>query len=147
MLTLTPLTRLIVSLSLMFNAAWVQAEVSLTDAWVRGSHPGQSVGAAYVTLTSPHDVTLVFVETERAGSVEMHSMTMQGGVMKMRSLDALAVPAGKPVKLAPGGLHLMLFDLDSPFKAGEQVKFRMCFKDKQGKISDQWVTMPVKMAP
>jgi copper(I)-binding protein len=125
----------------------VQAEVKLTDAWVRASNPGQSVGAAYVTLSSPQDVTLVYVETERAGSVELHSMTMQNGIMKMRSVEALPVPAGKPVKLAPGGLHLMLFELPAPFKAGEQVKFRLCFKDKQGKITDQFVTMPVKSAP
>lgn len=124
-----------------------QAEVKLTDAWVRASNPGQSVGAAYITLSSAQDVTLVYVETERAGSVEMHSMTMQNGIMKMRSMEELPVPAGKPVKLAPGGLHLMLFELPTPFKAGEQVKFRLCFKDKQGKITDQFVTMPVKAAP
>lgn len=124
-----------------------QAEVKLTDAWVRASNPGQSVGAAYVTLSSAQDVTLVYVETERAGSVEMHSMTMQNGIMKMRSMETLPVPAGKLVKLAPGGLHLMLFELPTPFKTGEQVKFRLCFKDKQGKITDQFITMPVKAAP
>lgn len=143
----TFLCRLITS---VFLAGWlgvVHAEVKLSDAWVRASNPGQSVGAAYVTLSSAQDVTLVYAETERAGTVEMHSMTMQNGVMKMRSMEELPVPAGKPVKLAPGGLHLMLFELPTPFKAGEQVKFRLCFKDKQGKITDQFVTMPVKAAP
>jgi periplasmic copper chaperone A len=65
----------------------------------------------------------------------------------MRSMEELPVPAGTPVTLAPGGLHLMLFELPTPFKASEQVKFRLCFKDKQGKITDQFVTMPVKAAP
>lgn len=139
--------KLLASLCLLASTAFAHAEVKLTDAWVRASNPGQSVGAAYLTLTSPQDVTLVYIETERAESVEMHSMTMQNGVMKMRSMEALSVPAGKPVKLAPGGLHLMLFELPTPFKAGEQVKFRLCFKDKQGNITDQFVTMPVKAAP
>lgn len=139
--------KLLASLCLLASTAIAYAEVKLTDAWVRASNPGQSVGAAYLTLTSPQDVTLVYIETERAESVEMHSMTMQNGVMKMRSMEALSVPAGKPVKLAPGGLHLMLFELPTPFKAGEQVKFRLCFKDKQGNITDQFVTMPVKAAP
>lgn len=139
--------KLLASLFLLASTAIAHAEVKLTDAWVRASNPGQSVGAAYLTLTSPQDVTLVYIETERAESVEMHSMTMQNGVMKMRSMEALPVPAGKPVKLAPGGLHLMLFELPTPFKAGEQVKFRLCFKDKQGNITDQFVTMPVKAAP
>lgn len=141
------LLRLITACCMLACTAQAHAEVSLSEAWVRASHPGQSVGAAYVTLTSPADVTLVYIETERAGSVEMHSMTMQGGVMKMRSMESLPLPAGKPVKLAPGGLHLMLFELPTPFKVGEQVKFRLCFKDKQGKITDQFMSMPVKEAP
>lgn len=139
--------RLVASLCLLGFLGIAHAEVKLTDAWVRASNPGQSVGAAYVTLSSTEDVTLVYAETERAGTVEMHSMTMQNGIMKMRSMEELPVPAGKPVKLAPGGLHLMLFELATPFKAGEQVKFRLCFKDRQGKITDQFVTMPVKSAP
>lgn len=141
------LSRLVTSVFLIGWLGIAHAEVKLSDAWVRASNPGQSVGAAYVTLSSAQDVTLVYAETERAGTVEMHSMTMQNGVMKMRSMEELPVPAGKPVKLAPGGLHLMLFELPTPFKAGEQVKFRLCFKDKQGKITDQFVTMPVKAAP
>ncbi len=141
------LSRLVISVCLIGWLGVAHAEVKLSDAWVRASNPGQSVGAAYVTLSSAQDVTLVYAETERAGTVEMHSMTMQNGVMKMRSMEELPVPAGKPVKLAPGGLHLMLFELPTPFKAGEQVKFRLCFKDKQGKITDQFVTMPVKAAP
>lgn len=139
--------RLVASLCLIGFLGIAHAEVKLTDAWVRASNPGQSVGAAYVTLSSADDVTLVYAETERAGTVEMHSMTMQNGIMKMRSMEELPVPAGKPVKLAPGGLHLMLFELATPFKLGEQVKFRLCFKDKQGKIAEQFVTMPVKAAP
>jgi len=141
------LSRLVTSVCLIGWLGIAHAEVKLSDAWVRASNPGQAVGAAYVTLSSAQDVTLVYAETERAGTVEMHSMTMQNGVMKMRSMEELPVPAGKPVKLAPGGLHLMLFELPTPFKAGEQVKFRLCFKDKQGKITDQFVTMPVKAAP
>lgn len=132
----------LISLSLL-----AQAEVQFSDAWVRAGHPGQTVGAAYVTMRSPEAVTLVFIETERAGSVEMHSMTMEKGVMKMRSMDSLPIPAGKPVKLAPGGLHLMLFDLTRPLKAGEQVRFRLCFKNQAGKIVDQYLTLPVKEAP
>lgn len=132
---------------LLLAGGVARAEVTISQAWVRASNPGQAVGAAYMTLSSPQEMTLVYAETERAGSVEMHSMTMANGVMKMRSMDALPVPAGKPVRLAPGGLHLMLFELASPFKAGEQVKFRLCFKDKQGKITDQFITAPVKAAP
>lgn len=120
--------------------------VGISDAWVRANTPGQSVGAAYMTLTSPQESTLVYAETESAGSVEIHSMTMDNGVMKMRMLEELTLKANQPEKLAPGGFHLMLFDLPKPLKAGEQVKFRLCFKDSAGKITDQFVTVPVKVA-
>ena len=138
--------QLLITTSLFALSAIAQAEVALSDAWVRATNPGQAVGAAYVTFKSKEPVTLVYVETERAGSVEMHSMTMDNGIMKMRSMEELPVPAGQTVKLAPSGLHLMLFELASPLQAGEQVKFRLCFKDKHGKITDQFVTMPVKTA-
>ncbi len=120
--------------------------VAISDAWVRANAPGQSVGVAYMTLTSPQDSTLVYVETEAAGEVQIHSMTMDNGVMKMRMLDELTLKAKQPEKLAPGGFHLMLFDLPKPLKAGEQVKFRLCFKNTAGKITDQLVTVPVKEA-
>lgn len=124
--------------------AATSAEVKISDAWVRANVPGQSVGAAYMTFTSPQESTLVYAETESAGLVEIHSMSMENGVMKMRMLDELALKANQPEKLAPGGFHLMLFDLVQPLKAGEQVKFRLCFKDAAGKITDQFITVPIK---
>ena len=116
----------------------------ISDAWVRANAPGQSVGAAYMSLTSPQDSNLFAVESPAAGSVEIHSMTMTNGVMKMRMLENLPLAAGKVEKLAPGGFHLMLFDLKKPLKAGEQVKFKLSFKDKDNKITQQEVVLPIK---
>jgi periplasmic copper chaperone A len=121
-----------------------QAEVTVTDAWVRASAPGQKVGAAYMTLTSVATSELVYVETGRAEDVQMHSMEMKNGVMKMRTLESLTLSAHQPVKLAPGGYHLMLFGFKAPFKPGEKVTFKLCFKDAKGDITHQMVTVPVK---
>ena len=123
-----------------------ETDVKITDSWVRESAPGQSVGAAYMTLNSPQDSTLVYVETPAAGSVEIHSMSMDDGVMKMRMLKELPLKAGKPEKLAPGGFHLMLFDLKTPLKAGENAVFKLSFKDNAGNITQQNVTLPIKAA-
>jgi len=112
------------------DAVSVQDIVTIKDAWVRPTNPGQEVGAAYMTLSSTQDATLVSVEIDAAKNVEIHTMTMQGGVMKMRRLEALPLTAGKPYKLAPGGFHLMLFDLKKPLTAGEQVNFVLHFKTK-----------------
>jgi copper(I)-binding protein len=123
-----------------------ETNVTITDSWVRENAPGQSVGAAYMTLNSPQDSTLVYVETPAAGAVEIHSMQMENNVMKMRMLEELPLKAGKPEKLAPGGFHLMLFDLAQPLKAGENVDFKLCFKDKVGNITHQNVILPIKPA-
>jgi periplasmic copper chaperone A len=120
--------------------------VQITDYWVKENAPGQSVGAAYMTLNSPQDSTLVYVETPAAGSVEIHSMSIENNVMKMRMLEELPLKAGKPEKLAPGGFHLMLFDLKAPLKAGETATFKLCFKDKTGNITHQNVTLPINAA-
>jgi len=56
----------------------------------------------------------------------------------------VTIPPQTPVKLAPGGTHLMLFDLKTPLKAGEKVVLKLCFEDKDGNITHQDVTFPVK---
>lgn len=104
--------------------------VLVQDAWARATNPGQKVGAVYMTLTSPQDATLVKIESDISNSVEIHSMSMQNGIMKMRMLEKLPLTANKPYKLAPGGYHLMLFDLKKPLVAGEQLNLLLHFTDK-----------------
>lgn len=128
--------RYLLSLLLIVNATVTSAYaagasenlVTIQNAWVRPTSAGQDVGAAYMTLTSTKDVALTRVESDVTDSVEMHSMTMQNGVMKMRMLDTLPLAAGKPYKLAPGGFHLMLFDLKKPLSVGEPVNFVLHFE-------------------
>ena len=112
------------------DTSTTQNAISIKDAWVRPSHPGQDVGAAYMTSTSMQDITLVRVESDVSNSIEIHSMTMQNGVMKMRMLDNLPLIAGKPYKLEPGGFHFMLFDLKKTLAVGESVNFVLYFKAK-----------------
>ena len=102
--------------------------VKVDSAWVRSTLAGQDVSAAYMTLTSQRDTQLIRVESDVTQSVEIHSMTMQNGVMKMRMLKELTLTAGKPYKLAPGGYHLMLFDLKKPLTAGDRVNFVLTFQ-------------------
>lgn len=112
------------------DATSIENIVTIKDAWVRPTNPGQDVGAAYMTLSSSQDATLISVESDVTNSIEIHSMSMQNSVMKMRMLNSLPLAAGKPYKLAPGGFHLMLFDLKKPLIIGEQVNFVLHFKSK-----------------
>lgn len=118
--------------------------VAVSNAWARATAPGQEVGAAYMELKSAADLTLTKVESPIADSVEIHKMSMNNGVMEMRMLETLELPAGKAVKLEPGGFHLMLFDLKTPLKAGENLAFTLHFKDGKGKASTMKVEVPVR---
>jgi copper(I)-binding protein len=67
-----------------------------------------------------------------AGVAEIHEMKMDGDVMTMRPAGAIVLPAGKPVELKPGGLHLMLMDLKQPLAAGSSVPLTLLLKDSRG---------------
>jgi copper(I)-binding protein len=136
----------LLSLTIVLCACEANHGVAIMDNWVRANAPGQSVGAAYMTLLSAQDSTMIKAEADVAGAVEIHSMKMENGVMKMRMLEELPLKAGKTEKLAPGGFHLMLFDLKKPLTAGENVNFTLSFKDAAGNITQQQVTMPIKAA-
>lgn len=118
--------------------------VKVSDAWVRPTNPGQAVGAAYMTLTSAQDTTLVSVESDASKSVEIHSMSMKNGVMKMRMLETLSLTADKPYALAPGSFHLMLFELKKPLAEGQVVNFTLHFKNKENVESTQQVQAKVQ---
>jgi periplasmic copper chaperone A len=95
--------------------------VVVRDAWVRAPAPGQPVAGAYMEITARAKSALVAIASPVAGRSELHSTTMEGGVMKMRSPDRIELAAGRPVKLEPGGLHVMLIDLKRTLKPGEKV--------------------------
>ena len=118
--------------------------VKVSNAWVRTSAPGQSVGAAYMDISSAQNITLEKVSANTVGHIEIHTMTMTNGIMKMRMLDKLDLIAGRLYKLAPGSSHLMMFNLKQAFKTGQQVEFKLTFKDQANQSSTVKVLATVK---
>ena len=118
------------------------AEVTVSDAWIRGTVAGQKVTGAFMQLSSTADAALVDVASPSAKFVEIHEMKKDGDVMRMKAIDRLPLPAGKSVALTPGGYHMMLFDLKAPLKAGDIVPLTLTFEDSAGKKS----TLEVKAA-
>ena len=108
------------------------AQITVTGAWVRGTVTGQMATGAFMQLRSPLDTALVAVTSPAAKLVEVHEMKMDGGMMKMRAVDRIAIPAGKPVELQPGGYHVMLVGLVAPLKDGDSVPLKLTFEDKAG---------------
>ena len=128
------------------SAAAAAQPVQVSNAWMRPTVPGQQATGAYMSLTAPKALTLVGISTPAAGIAEVHEMKMDGDVMKMREIPALALPAGKTVNLKPGGLHVMLMDLKQPFTKGNRVPMTLRFKDATGVESKLIVVLPVAMS-
>lgn len=108
------------------------ADVEIKAPWVRGTVTGQQATGAFMEITSKAGATLVSAASPIAGVTEVHEMKMDGGVMRMRAVARLDLPAGRPVTLGPGGYHVMLMDLKQPLKKGDLVPltFKLEGKDK-----------------
>jgi copper(I)-binding protein len=120
---------------LLSSEIGLAASVEVTDAWARATMPGQAVAGVYLHVKSALKARLVGVKSSSAKTVEIHSMAHEGGVMKMRKLDFLDLPAGEAVALEPGGNHVMLFDIRKPLKAGEHVKLTLVIEQNGKKTS------------
>ena len=114
----------------------VLGDLTLSAAYLRATPPKAPVGGGFLTIANAGgDDRLVGVSAEAISPRgEIHSMEMQGDVMKMRQLtDGVAIPAGATVELAPGAVHLMFMELKQPLVAGEMVKVRLTF-EKAGEV-------------
>lgn len=116
--------------------------LEIADAWARAS--ATRTGAAYLTLENKGSEadTLIEVRSPVAERVEIHDMTMEDMVMRMRRLDNLPVAAGESVQLAPGGKHIMLIGLSGPLEEGATVPLTLVF-EKAGELA---VEAPVRAA-
>lgn len=112
--------------------------------FARATPPGAQSGGVYATIENrgTSKDRLVRVASPAAASVELHSMTMDGNVMRMRAVPSLDIPAGASVKLG-GDYHVMLVDLARPLAVGDKVPLTLTF-EKAGAID---VTADVETAP
>jgi len=124
--------------------------IAVTEPWSRETAEGQNAGGAFMTIANTGTAAdrLTGGSTPVAGRVEIHTMTMEGDVMKMRQLeDGLEIPASGEVTLKPGSFHVMLMDLKQPLKAGETVPLTLTFAGA-GTVETQLVVKPAgEMAP
>ena len=114
-------------------SATAHAQVTVDKPWVRTTVAQQTTSAAYFTVMSVQGGRIVDASSPVATSAEVHEMKMAGDMMKMRAVDAVALPAGKPVAFAPNGYHLMLMGLKAPLKAGDVVPIKLVVEDAKGK--------------
>ena len=127
---MTFLLRAFLLLAFYAGASSAAAEPPLVnDAWIRATPPGARTAAAYLTITSRGTGDrLLGATTAAAGAVEIHTNVVEAGVQRMVHLEKLTVRAGEPVRLEPGGLHLMLIDIALPLVSGTNVAFALRFE-------------------
>ena len=109
------------------------AQVTVEEPWIRATAPGQTVAGGYMKLKSVKSSALVAVSTPFTARAEIHEMSMKAGVMRMRGVSRVDLPAGKTVELKPGSYHLMLMNLERPLREGETVPITLVFEGPDGK--------------
>ena len=115
-------------------AAMADPSVKVDNVWSRAAMAGHE-GVVYLTITNAGpDDSLTSVSTPVATTADVHRTINDNGVMKMRSVPALPIPAGKSVTLSPDGYHIMLMDLKQPLKQGDSFPITLTFA-KAGQIT------------
>lgn len=122
-----------------------QGDLEVTGAWARSTPPAARTGAVYVTLINRGQAAdrLVKASSTAAARAELHAHLHEGGVMRMKALDAIELPPGERLSLRPGGLHVMLVDLKAPLREGSQLTLTLGF----AKAGEMTVEVPVLRNP
>jgi len=119
--------------------------IEIEQPWARATPKGATIGAGYmkITNTGSEPDRLVGGSASFAGRLEVHSMTMEQGVMKMREVkDGLEIKPGETVELKPGGYHMMFVGLKQPLKQGEDLTVTLKFA-KAGTVEVKYPVEPV----
>lgn len=125
----------VLTLGLLFSAtvfAGTAADaITVTDPYVRAMPPGQPNSLAFMGLTntSDQDIELVGAEGKVSKVLELHTHIMQDGMMQMKRIEKIDLPAGKTVMLEPDGLHVMLIGLVHDLEPDTSVSLTLVFND------------------
>lgn len=126
-----PINSALIVSAVLFSAS-ASAAVTVEDAWVRATVPGQQATGAFMKLTSDKDGKLIEAKSNISKAVEIHEMAMQDDVMKMRQIPTLDLPNGKQVELKPGGYHIMFIDLHNQVKENDEVDLQLVVENNDG---------------
>lgn len=139
--------------SLMFAAAFAPAAVAakpeaaavpvVADAWISEAPPVARNNAAFITLTNGSGKdALLAVESSVSAAVELHTMSMAGGIMRMQRLPLINLAPAETLRMAPGGRHIMLINMKQPLKAGDRVPLTLVFR-KAGRMTVEAEVRPL----
>lgn len=129
-------------LGLLLSINVYAQDIVVSDAYVRATPPHTKNSAAFLTLTNQQDksIKLVAASSDIAERVELHNHIHEDGVMKMRQVEAITIPAKASTRLQPGGYHVMFLGLKEQLNLEQEVKFNLYF-DNGDELT---ITAPVK---
>lgn len=119
----------IVTVWAVASPALAEESVRVFNAWARASVLASRPGAAYVTIESVSDDTLIGASTPVAKRVMIHAVEKDGDVSRMKHVETLELPAGERITLAPGGMHLMLMGLQDKLSEGTTFPMTLSFEN------------------
>ena len=128
--------KLVFILTLLWMPFAHATDVRFEQAYARATPPHAINSAVFVDITNPsnQEKHIVAASTPAAGKVELHEVVKEDGMMKMRQISQINLPAKSTTHLKPGGLHIMLFDLTKPLREGESIAVSVYFDDGQQQI-------------
>jgi periplasmic copper chaperone A len=136
----------IVAVLAIFVAVPAQAEditvggLKISAPWIRATPKGAPVGGGYMTISNSGNVSerLIGGTSDASNRFELHVMSMESGVMKMRPAAGIEIKPGQTVELKPGGYHVMFVGLKEPFERGQHVKATLHF-EKAGNVAVDFI--------
>jgi copper(I)-binding protein len=132
-----------------FAHEYTAGDIRVEHPWARATIGQAKTGAAYMTFVNTGGAPdrLLGATSPAAERAEAHAHTMEGNVMKMHPVQAIEVAPGSPTVLKPGGLHIMLFGLKAPLKAGETFPVTLSFERAGPLTVDVLVEQPAAPPP
>ena len=127
------LSAFVITISLLISNTVSAKPITIDHAYVRATPPHAKNSAAFMTISnnSETSIKLIGASSDIAQRVELHSHTMDDGLMKMRQVKNIVIQANNQIILQPGGYHIMFLGLKQKLQDGESVKLKLHFDNEQ----------------
>ena len=123
----------IISIILLLMSSPLLADIIFKDPIIKNNF-GKKITAGFATISSDEDLEIVSISSTISKKIEVHTMLMEGDVMKMRKIDSPIITKNKPFVLKKSGDHLMIYELTESLDDLKNVAFTFTFKNQSGKI-------------
>lgn len=132
----------LISIVMIMAFPSLAAKVSVEKGYVRATIPGTQVSSAYMVIKNPTNkaLSLIGVSSNVSDKVELHEHAISDGMMKMRQIEAINVPANGELVLQPAGYHVMIFNLQQPLQENDTLSLTLDFAE----TDDLSITLPIE---